>query len=60
MHATYANAQGGTNLTCKQTSSHFHDLVSLSDTTCYIKIMDDYKMTQMMDSLASAKNWTNV
>lgn len=55
MHATYANAQGGTNLTSKQPFSHFHDLAVLSDTTCYIKIMDDYKIAQIMDSLASAK-----
>lgn len=55
MHATYANAQEGTNLNSKQPFSHFHDLAVLSDTTCYIKIIDDFKIRQMMDSLASAK-----
>lgn len=53
--ATYANAQRGTNLTSEQSFPQFHTLAVLSDTTCYIKIMHDYKIAQLMDSLASAK-----
>lgn len=55
LYATYANAQGCTDLTRKQPTSHFHVSDDSSSTTCYIKIMDDYKIAQIMDSLASAK-----
>ena len=47
--------KGGVSLTDKQSTSQYSVANVLFDTTCYIKTMADYKIKQIMDSLALSK-----
>ena len=52
--ASYLRSQVNMSHSLKQSKGFNLDLLSLGDTITYIKIMDDYQIEQLMDSLSTS------
>ena len=54
INASYLRSQVNMSHSLKQSKGFNLDLLSLGDTITYIKIMDDYQIEQLMDSLSTS------